>query len=103
VVFSNAHSLSTRFQVKAGILASDVTIGGYTFTRPFVEINPAFPLANFGSCPMQGFVFTFDQRNSLVRFEARQTKMHLSATPTPVRRENAPAIESLDPTLVPVG
>jgi len=103
VVFSNAHSLSTRFEVKAGILASDVTIGGYTFTRPFVEINPAFPLANFGSCPMQGFIFTFDQRNSLVRLEARQTKMHLSATPTPVRREYAPAIESLDPTLVPVG
>jgi len=103
VVFGNAHTLSTRFQIKAGTLASDVSLGGYTFTRPFVEINPAFPLANFGSCPMQSFAFTFDQKNSLVRFEARQPVLHLSATPTPVRRENAPANEPLDPTLVPVG
>jgi predicted aspartyl protease len=101
--FGNAHSLSTRFLIKAGTLASDISLGGYTFTRPFVEINPAFPLANFGSCPMQSFAFTFDQKNSLVRFEARQPVLHLSATPTPVRRENAPANEPLDPTLVPVG
>jgi len=103
VPFANAHSLSTRFLVKAGTLASDVSLGSYTFSQPFVEINPAFPLANFGSSPMQSFSFTFDQKNSLVRFEARQPVLHLSATPTPVRRENAPANEPLDPTLVPVG
>jgi len=43
---SNAHSLSTRFMVMGATLAADVRLGSYTFKRPFVEINPAFPLAN---------------------------------------------------------
>ena len=78
-------ALSTRFEIKAARLAEDVHLGGYTFARPFVEINPAFPLANFGSCPMQDFALTFDQKDGLIRFDARQRSIHLAATPVPLR------------------
>ena len=37
-------------------------LGSYTFKHPFIEVNPAFPLANFGSCPMQNFSLTFDRK-----------------------------------------
>ena len=100
---SNAHSLSTRFMVMGATLADDVHLGYYTFKRPFIEINPAFPLANFGSCPMQRFALTFDQKNGLVRLNAQQRILHLSATPVPLRLQSAPDREPVDPKLVPVG
>jgi hypothetical protein len=103
VAFSNGQSLSTRFQIKAGNLATDVHVGDYIFSRPFVEINPAFPLANFGSCPMQSFVLTFDQKNGLIRFEARQKQLHLAATPAPMRLQSTPPPRPADKALVPVG
>jgi aspartyl protease len=100
---SNAHSLSTRFMVMGATLAGDVHVGSYTFKRPFVEINPAFPLANFGSCPMQGFALTFDQKNGLVSLSSQQKNLRLSATPMPMRLQSAPDREPADPKLVPVG
>jgi predicted aspartyl protease len=100
---TNAHSLSTRFTVMGATLADNVHLGSYTFKRPFVEINPAFPVANFGSCPMHFFVMTFDQKNGLVRLTAPQTTLHLSETPAPMRLQNAPDREPIDPKLVPVG
>jgi hypothetical protein len=100
---STAHSLSTRFTLMGATLASDVHLGSYTFKRPFVEINPAFPLANFGSGPMHHFALTFDQKNRLVRFSAQQRILHLSATPAHVTLQNAPDREPVDPKLVPVG
>lgn len=102
-VFSNGQSLSTRFQIKAARLASNVRLGGYTFDQPFVEINPAFPLANFGSCPMQSFALTFDQKNGLVRFDGRQKSLRLAATPAPMRLQTTPPSRPADPNLVPVG
>jgi hypothetical protein len=101
--FSNGESLSTRFQIKAAKLAADVHLGGYTFSHPFVEINPAFPLANFGSCPMQDFALTFDQKSALIRFDARQKSIHLAATPAPLRLQSTPPPRPADVSLVPVG
>ncbi len=101
--FSRGESLSTRFQIRAAKLAGDVRLGSYTFTRPFVEINPAFPLANFGSSPMQNFALTFDQKEGLIRFEARQKSIRLAATPAPVRLQTAPLPKPPDISLVPVG
>jgi predicted aspartyl protease len=100
---SNAQSLSTRFLVKGGTLNSNVRLASYTFKHPFIEMNPAFPLANFGACPMQNFSLTFDQKNHLVRFDGDRHTLHLSPTPEPVRMVNAPATQPPDPTLVPVG
>lgn len=100
---SNAHSLSTRFQVKGATLATDVRLGSYTFKRPYVEINPAFPLANFGSCPMQNFALTFDQKNGWVRFAAQAKTLHLSPTPEAIRMVNAPPYQPPDLSLVPIG
>lgn len=101
--FSNGESLATRFQIKSARLTTPVQIAGYTFDRPFVEINPAFPIANFGSYPMQSFAITFDQKNGLIRFAARHKSLHLAATPTPLRLDNAPAVRPVDASLVPIG
>lgn len=103
VAFAAGQSFSTRFQIKAAKLAGDVRLGAYTFEQPFVEIHAAFPLANFGSCPMQNFALTFDQRNLLVRFEASRRRFQLTATPTAIRLANAPDLKPREPGLVPVG
>jgi hypothetical protein len=100
---SNAHSLSTRFLLTGATLAADVRLGAYTFKRPYVEINPAFPLANFGSGPMQPFVLTFDQKSLLVRFAAPRRNLHLSANPAALGLQTAPAREPADPSLIPAG
>ena len=103
VVFAAGQSFSTRFEIKAAKLAGDVRLGGYTFERPFVEIHAAFPLANFGGCPMQNFAWTFDQKNLLLRMEASRKRFKLTATPTAIRLANAPDYKPQEPGLVPVG
>ena len=103
VPFASGRSVSTRFQMKAAKLASDVKLGRYTFTHPVVEIHPAFPLVNFGSPPMQIFAITFDQKNLLVRFTANQKRFSISAPPSPTRLTNAPVYNPPPPDLVPVG
>jgi len=103
VAFAAGQSFSTRFEIKAAKLAGDVRLGGYTFERPFVEIHAAFPLANFGGCPMQNFAVTFDQKNLLMRLEADRKRFRLTATPTAMRLANAPDPRPRDPGLVPVG
>jgi len=102
-VYSNAHSVATRFQVRGAKLASDVKVGRYTFRRPFLEINPAFPLANFGADPMQKFALTFDQKNGLVRFVSKKSTLLLTVPSSLTRLSNAPGHESPDPHLVPLG
>jgi Aspartyl protease len=103
VVFGSGESLSTSFQIRAGKLASDLRLGTYTFKRPFVEINSAFPLANFGSCPLQYFAITFDQKNGLVSFKSAQKTFHLAATPAAMHLKDVPKAKPRDPSIVPVG
>ena len=100
---STAHSLSTRFTLVGATLNGDVHLGSYTFKRPFVEINPAFPLVNVGSTPLANFVVTFDQAKMLVRFYSNQTTLHLEASPTQLQLNNEPRHEASDRRLVPVG
>jgi predicted aspartyl protease len=100
---SKAQSLSTRFVVAGASLGADVRLASYTFKRPFIEINPVFPVANFGAAPMQSFALTFDQKNGLVRFVADRHTLHLNPTPDPVRLVNAPSTHPPDLSLVPVG
>jgi hypothetical protein len=101
--FGNGESLSTRFQIRAARLAPNVEVGDYFFKRPFVEIGGAFPLANFGSSPLQAFAVTFDQKNRLVRFKACRKALRLSAPPTPIQLLNGPSELPRDRSLVPVG
>ena len=68
VVIGRGKTVSSDFEIKGAQLAADIHLGTYTFTRPFVEINPVFPVANFGSIPLSHFAVTFDQKNKLVRF-----------------------------------
>ncbi|MFZ0747057.1 MAG: retropepsin-like aspartic protease [Terracidiphilus sp.] len=102
VPFGKGESLSTRFQVKVAKLGGDVRLGRYTFQHPYVEINPAFPLANFGGFALQNFAVTFDQKSLLMRLEARHKVFHLDTLPTTTRLRNAPSAKS-EPGLVPVG
>jgi predicted aspartyl protease len=101
--FAEAQSFATRFEVKVARLAEDVRLGDYTFTQPFVEVHGAFPLANFGSCPMQNFEVTFDQKHLLVRLLSSKQRIVLNATPTAVRLVNAPSDKPSASGLVPVG
>jgi predicted aspartyl protease len=103
VEFASAESVSTKFQIKGARLRSDVSLGRYTFTQPFIEINSAFPLVNIGSTPLQHFIVTFDQLNQLVRLYSSQDTLHLDASPTNLELLNAPKREAPDRTLVPVG
>lgn len=102
-LFGFAESFSTRFELRSAQLASDVRLGDYVFSQPFVEIQAAFPLANLGSTAMQGFVLTFDQKRGLVRFLSSEQTHHLGATPTATTLERAPKEELPALALVPVG
>lgn len=101
-LFAKGESLSTRFQIKVAKLASDVQLGDITLDHPWVEINPAFPLANFGSCPLQHFTVTFDQENRLVRLDGPHKRITLGVTPAPLHLVNQPSLPG-DLALVPVG
>ena len=101
-LFATGESLSTRFQIKVARLAADVRLGDITLDQPWVEINPAFPLANFGSCPLQHFIVTFDQENKLVRLDGPRKHITLGVTPAPLRLTNQPANPG-QVALVPVG
>jgi hypothetical protein len=103
VVYAEGRSVSTRFQLKAARLGSDVRIGRYTLTHPVVAIHPAFPLANFGSPPMRNFAITFDQKNLLVRFAARENHFRLDAPPAPTSLNFQPIAHPGDLSLVPIG
>ena len=101
-LFGRGESLSTRFQIKVAKLASDVHLGDIILDRPWVEINPAFPLANFGSCPLQHFIVTFDQEKKLVRLEGPRKRITLGVTPAPLHLTNQPG-NPAELALVPVG
>jgi hypothetical protein len=103
VLFGNGWSLATQFQLKTAQLAEDVHLGRYTFTRPTVEINPAFPLANLGAMAIANFAVTFDQKNLLMRLDAAHQSFRLDVEPTRVRLVNAPKAAPTDIGLVPVG
>ena len=101
-VFAKGESLSTRFQIKVAKLATDVQMGDIILDHPWVEINPAFPLANFGSCALQHFIVTFDQENKLVRLDGPRRRITLGVTPAPLHLTNQPG-NPADLALVPVG
>ena len=103
VAFATGTTMTTRFQIKAAKLASDVKVGKFTFHHPVVEIHPAFPLVNFGSPPMQSFAITFDQKNLLVRLWAKSTRFQLTVPPSPARLTNQPQPAPVSAGLVPIG
>jgi hypothetical protein len=84
VVLGKGHSVANDFVIKGAKLTTDIRLGRYTFSHPFVEINPLFPIANFGAFPLRNFAVTFDQKNKLVRFVAA-TKIVVLAGPTMMR------------------
>jgi predicted aspartyl protease len=102
IEFAQGESVSTRFQIKAARLASDVKLGRYTFKQAFVEINAAFPMVNIGSTPLQRFVVTFDQGNQFVRLYSSEETLPLNASPSLMRLLNGPQPPE-DGRLTPIG
>jgi len=82
VVIGHGRTISHEFDLKGAQLISQIRVGGYTFPKPFVEINPLFPIVNFGAIPLRNFVVTFDQKNKLVRFVAAEKSIQLKAPRT---------------------
>ena len=102
IEFAEGESVSTRFQIRAARLSSDVKLGLYTFKSAFVEINAAFPTVNIGSTPLQRFVVTFDQGNQLVRLYSSEETLPLNASPALIHLLNDPRPQT-DTKLTPVG
>jgi len=90
IVLGRGRTVSSDFEIKGAQLASDIELAGYTFARPFIEINPVFPVANFGAIPLQNFAVTFDQKNGLVRFVAKDRTIMIA----PPRMMPAPPSQS---------
>jgi hypothetical protein len=86
-VIGRGRTVSNQFEIRGGQLACDIALGEYVFPKPFVAINPLFPIANFGSSVLQNFEVTFDQKNKLVRFVANSKTISL---PSPVTMAGAP-------------
>jgi len=83
VVVGRGRTMSGDFEIRGARLAGDIQIAGYTFSRPFVEINPLFPLGNVGSIPLQHFAVTFDQKNKLVRFVSTERNLTIDPPQMP--------------------
>ena len=90
IVIGRGRTVSNDFEVKGAQLAGDVRLGGYTFSQPFVAINPIFPVGNFGAIPLQYFSVTFDQKNKLLRLLAKD-KVIVMPPPRPRTAAAVPA------------
>jgi len=88
IVLGRGRTVSNEFEIKGAQLAGDVRLGQYTFPNPFVEINPILPVGNFGAIPLQNFAVTFDQKNLLLRLEAKDRTVVIAA---PQRRPATPS------------
>jgi hypothetical protein len=86
-VIGRGRTISNDFEIKGAQLASDVKVGGYAFTKPFLTLNPIFPIGNFGAAVLRNFAVTFDQKNKLVRFVAKEKNIVL---PPPTRPTGGP-------------
>jgi hypothetical protein len=78
VVVGRGRTIANDFEIKGAKLASDIRLGEYTFSNPFVEINPLFSIGNLGSFALRNFAVTFDQKNKLVRFVAAERTIVLA-------------------------
>jgi len=66
-VVGRARTVSNSFEIKAAPLDGDVTIGALVLSRPTVEFQPLFPIANVGARVLRDLVLTFDQKNHRVQ------------------------------------
>jgi hypothetical protein len=82
MVIGRGRTVSNEFEIKGAQLAGDVRFGGYTFTRPFVAIQPMIPMANFGARALMNFAVTFDQKHQVMRFAASKKSFALPGPST---------------------
>jgi predicted aspartyl protease len=78
MVLGRGRTVSNDFEITGAQLGSDIRLGQYTFSKPFVEINPVLPIAVLGAIPLEHFAVTFDQKNLRVRFVASEKTISLA-------------------------
>jgi hypothetical protein len=76
-VLVRAQSQLSTFFLRGGVLKGELALGGQIFKQPFVEISGQIPVGNLGAASLQDFAITFDQRQQLVRFQARKNTHRL--------------------------
>jgi len=74
----------SSFPLRGAVLDGAVELAGFRFEHPWLELNPIFSIANFGSSAMRDFIVTFDQRSKLIRFVSTAKTHHLAKTRDPI-------------------
>jgi len=63
-------TMVSGYTLHGGQLQGSIQFDKYLFAKPYVVLNPVFPIANIGALGLQGFVLRFDQRNLLESIES---------------------------------
>jgi hypothetical protein len=87
IVIGRGRTVANDFAIKGAQLAGEIKLGAYTFTQPFVALNPLFPVGNFGAIALQNFAVSFDQKNQLLKLVAASKSITI---PAPSARLAAP-------------
>jgi Aspartyl protease len=86
VPLGRMRTVSNEIEITGAKLAEDAHVAKYTIVKPFIEINPTFPMATFGAIPLSNFRVTFDQASQRIRFQSDAESIELKA---PMRRPPA--------------
>jgi predicted aspartyl protease len=78
-VVARGHTQVSSFPILGGTMNGEVEFAGYTFSKPFIEIIPDFPVADVGAGTLQDFAVSFDQRHCLARFLAGRKTLHIAS------------------------
>lgn len=62
-----ARTVSNEFEIQAAELDGTARLGGHEFSRPTLDFQPVFPMANVGSRVLREFRVTFDQKHGRMR------------------------------------
>jgi aspartyl protease len=96
IVIGRGRTVSNQFEIKGAELDGTIQLGSYVFPHPFLTMDPVLPLANFGAIALRNFAITFDQQNKLMRLEAAERTIVISAPHRPTTA--APAASSAPST-----
>ena len=74
-------TMVSGYTLHGGQLQGSIQFDKYLFAKPYVVLNPVFPIANIGALGLQGFVLRFDQRNRLESIESSEPVHKVAPSP----------------------
>ncbi len=83
IVLGRGRTVSNEFVIKGAEFDGNIELGSYTFSHPFLAMDPVLPLANFGAIALRNFAVTFDQQNKLLRLESTEKTILIPAPRRP--------------------